>query len=68
MELNHTIVPTTDKEASAKFFARMMGLSYDGPMGPFCRVLSEGLAYGSGPHEKHGDMHTGTRRDGGRCV
>lgn len=105
MELNHTIVPATDKEGSAKFFAKMMGLSYDGPMGPFCpvkitdeltldfddrrevvhhhyaflvndsefddifgRVLAEGIPYGSGPHEKHGDMQTGTRRDGGRCV
>jgi catechol 2,3-dioxygenase-like lactoylglutathione lyase family enzyme len=38
MDLNHTIVPATDKEASAIWFARIMGLTYDGPMGPFCPV------------------------------
>ena len=30
IELNHTIVPTLDKEASARFFARIFGLSYEG--------------------------------------
>ena len=39
MELNHTIVPARDKEASARFFARIMGLSYDGPMGHFAPVV-----------------------------
>lgn len=29
IELNHTIVPAKDKVASAKFFARMFGLSFD---------------------------------------
>ena len=29
--LNHTIVPVRDKEASARFFARMFGLSYERP-------------------------------------
>jgi hypothetical protein len=38
MDLNHTIVPSTDKEASAIWFARVMGLTYEGPMGPFCPV------------------------------
>jgi catechol 2,3-dioxygenase-like lactoylglutathione lyase family enzyme len=38
MDLNHTIVPATDKEASAIWFARVMGLAYEGPMGPFCPV------------------------------
>jgi catechol 2,3-dioxygenase-like lactoylglutathione lyase family enzyme len=38
MDLNHTIVPATDKEASAIWFARVMGLTYEGPMGPFCPV------------------------------
>lgn len=28
--LNHTIVPSRDKEAGAKFFARIFGLSYHG--------------------------------------
>lgn len=29
IELNHTIVPAKDKVASAKFFAKMFGLSFD---------------------------------------
>lgn len=29
IELNHTIVPARDKIASAKFFARVFGLSFD---------------------------------------
>ena len=36
--LNHTIVPAHDKAASAKFFANLFGLRYDGPMGPFAPV------------------------------
>jgi catechol 2,3-dioxygenase-like lactoylglutathione lyase family enzyme len=36
--LNHTIVPSRDKETSAKFFARMFGLTYDGPNGHFAPV------------------------------
>lgn len=35
IQLDHMIVPVRDKEAAAKFFARIFGLSYDGPMGPF---------------------------------
>jgi catechol 2,3-dioxygenase-like lactoylglutathione lyase family enzyme len=35
---NHTIVPARDKEASAHFFARIFGLSYDGPMSHFAPV------------------------------
>ena len=42
MELNHTIVPAHDKEASARFFAEIMGLSYDGPMGHFAPVVVNG--------------------------
>ena len=38
IELNHTIVPALDKEASARFFAHIFGLSYDGPMGHFAPV------------------------------
>lgn len=38
MELNHTIVRAHDHEASAKFFAEIMGLSYEGPMGHFAPV------------------------------
>jgi catechol 2,3-dioxygenase-like lactoylglutathione lyase family enzyme len=36
--LDHTIVPAHDKIASAKFFANLFGLSYDGPTGPFAPV------------------------------
>lgn len=38
IELNHTIVPSRDKEAAARFFARIFGLSYDGPHGHFAPV------------------------------
>jgi catechol 2,3-dioxygenase-like lactoylglutathione lyase family enzyme len=39
IELNHTIVPAHDKIASAKFFARMFGLSFDeGAVGYFAPV------------------------------
>jgi len=36
--LNHTIVPSRDKEASARFFAHIFGLEYLGPAGPFAPV------------------------------
>ena len=36
--LDHTIVPSRDKVASAKFFAELFGLRYDGPLGPFAPV------------------------------
>lgn len=36
--LDHTIVPVHDKEASARFFARIFGLEYKGPWGPFAPV------------------------------
>jgi catechol 2,3-dioxygenase-like lactoylglutathione lyase family enzyme len=36
--LDHTIVPARDKEASARFFARIFGLRYDGPMAHFAPV------------------------------
>ena len=36
--LNHTIVPARDKEESARFFAQIFGLSYDGPSGHFAPV------------------------------
>ena len=40
--LNHTIVPSRDKEGSAKFLARIMGLDYAGPMGHFAQVRVNG--------------------------
>ena len=36
--LDHTIVPAHDKEESARFFARIMGLEYKGPWGHFAPV------------------------------
>lgn len=36
--LNHTIVPSRDKENSARFFARMFGLEYTGAQSHFAPV------------------------------
>jgi len=36
--LDHTIVPARDKDAAAQFFARIFGLSYDGPQSHFAPV------------------------------
>ena len=36
--LDHTIVPARDKEESARFFARIYGLKYEGPVGHFAPV------------------------------
>jgi catechol 2,3-dioxygenase-like lactoylglutathione lyase family enzyme len=36
--LNHTIVPAHDKEASARFFADIFGLTYEGSSGHFAPV------------------------------
>ena len=42
--LDHTIVPAHDNEASARFFAQIFGLPYDGPMSHFAPVrLNETL-------------------------
>ena len=38
IELDHTIVPARDKDAAARFFARIFGLDYDGPGGYFAAV------------------------------
>jgi len=44
--LNHTIVPSRDKEGSAQFFARIFGLRYDGPAGHFAQVhVNSDLAF-----------------------
>ena len=40
--LNHTIVPSHDKENAARFFARIFGLSYAGPVGHFAQVRVNG--------------------------
>ena len=38
LTLNHTIVPSHNKEASAKFFARIFGLEYSGMHSHFAPV------------------------------
>jgi catechol 2,3-dioxygenase-like lactoylglutathione lyase family enzyme len=38
IELDHTIVPAHDHEASARFFARIFGLTYEGPRYHFAPV------------------------------
>lgn len=44
--LDHTIVPARDKEASARFFAEIMGLEYKGPNGHFAPVhVNESLTF-----------------------
>lgn len=40
--LDHTIVPARDKDAAARFFARIFGLPYDGPGGYFAAVRVNG--------------------------
>jgi catechol 2,3-dioxygenase-like lactoylglutathione lyase family enzyme len=42
--LNHTIVPARDKQAAARFFAQLFGLTFDGPGDHFAPVrLNETL-------------------------
>ena len=44
--LDHTIVPSHDKEASARFFANLFGLEYKGMMGHFAPVqINDSLAF-----------------------
>ena len=44
--LNHTVVPTHDKEASARFFAQVFGLKYEGSNGHFAPVrINETLTF-----------------------
>ncbi len=38
IELDHTIIPAHDKDAAARFFARIFGLDYEGPGGHFAPV------------------------------
>jgi catechol 2,3-dioxygenase-like lactoylglutathione lyase family enzyme len=38
IHLDHTVVPAHDKEASARFFARIFGLEYTGPVSHFAPV------------------------------
>ena len=38
IELDHTIIPSRDKDAAARFFARIFGLKYEGPHSHFAPV------------------------------
>ncbi len=38
VELNHTIVPTRDKEESVRFYERMFGFKHEGAMGHFAPI------------------------------
>lgn len=41
IELNHTIVAARDREASAEFLARILGLEVSAPYGPFLPVETD---------------------------
>ena len=47
LELNHLIVPARDKEEAARFWARIFGLAYAGPVGHFApiRIPGQGLTF-----------------------
>jgi catechol 2,3-dioxygenase-like lactoylglutathione lyase family enzyme len=56
--LNHTIVPARDKEASAKFFADLFGLPYEGHMGPFAVVrINDSLTFDFDERQGQFDWH-----------
>jgi len=38
--LNHTIVPARDKEASARFFADIFGVKYEGASGHILELMT----------------------------
>ena len=42
IELDHTIVPSGDKEAAARFFSRIFGLNYNGTVSHFAPVRVNG--------------------------
>lgn len=56
--LDHTIVPSKDKEASARFFARIFGLEYNGMWGPFAPVkVNETLSMDFDDRREKFDSH-----------
>ncbi len=59
IELNHTIVPAHDKEASALFYERIFGLKYEGPLGHFApiRIPSQSLTLDFDNREKFQLQH-----------
>jgi len=56
--LDHTIVPAHDKVASAEFFAKLFGLTYTGPMGPFAQVpVNETLTFDFDDRRERFEVH-----------
>ncbi len=56
--LNHTIVPSHDKEGSARFFARIMGLDDPGAAGHFVQVrVNRDLAFDYDSRERFESHH-----------
>jgi catechol 2,3-dioxygenase-like lactoylglutathione lyase family enzyme len=55
--LNHTIVSAHDKEASAKFFARIFGLKYEGAKGHFAPVKVNETLTLDFDNRDHFEMH-----------
>ncbi len=56
--LDHTIVPSKNKEASAEFFARIFGLSYEGNWGHFAPVrVNESLGLDFDTRERFEPHH-----------
>jgi catechol 2,3-dioxygenase-like lactoylglutathione lyase family enzyme len=51
VQLNHTIVPARDKEASATFLAEILGLESPTPFGPFlCVETANGVSLDYADH------------------
>ncbi len=57
MELNHTIVPAKDHEASARSFARILGLTYEGPLGHFAPVRVDDALTFDFDNREHFESH-----------
>ncbi|HTZ35348.1 MAG TPA: VOC family protein [Stellaceae bacterium] len=56
--LDHTIVPARDKIASARFFARIFGLAYEGPHSHFAPVrVNEALTLDFDDRDKFEPHH-----------
>jgi catechol 2,3-dioxygenase-like lactoylglutathione lyase family enzyme len=56
--LDHTIIPAHDKEASARFFARMFGLEYKGLWGHFAPVkVNDTLSMDFDNREQFDNLH-----------
>lgn len=59
IELNHTIVPAHDKEESVRFYERIFGFKYEGPLGHFApiRIPSQSLTLDFDNREKFQSQH-----------